>query len=278
MVDKRVLGLAFISLILATLFILTIARENVEQPIEIFQNEYGLTDFKFAMVARENFENVQIRFSIMWEKTLEYNQKMDPEKEYDNSSQAEDVLDNNLKLGWLRNETSLLGVGPEVFDLNVVLGGSSTRMLINDYSGIIDSLSGREAILGSPLIYGGMIDENGQEYNLEGVSCFFVNPADNILSLRISHNDDEQNYLPGNLIYEGYDRIPLSEAPQGGILDYSNVKRDDRFNMFLTVDQRNTPDGFGMVVGADKKNFKFIQMIRIYLDGELYGEPIINIV
>lgn len=35
------------------------------------------------------------------------------------------------------------------------------------------------------------------------------------------------------------------------------------------------PDGFGQT-GSDRP-ISFVQMIRVYLDGELYGEPIINV-
>jgi hypothetical protein len=280
MVDTRIVGLALISLILATLIIITIARERIDEPIEIFENEFPpvSSTFKFALVAREKFENVQIRFAILWERTLEYNQKVDPKKEFNTSSTTEEVLANSIKLSWYRNETALLDIEPEVFDLEMELGGTPTRILIEDYSSMIDSLSGREAILGSPLIYGAIVDENGEEYNLEGISGFFVNPTDNIISLRISHNEEEQNYIPDEQIWEGYDRLPLSTAPKGGILSYENVEKDDRLSILLTAASRVVPEGFGRVVGPGKANFACIEMIRIYLDGELYGEPILNLI
>ena len=285
MIDKRIVGLGLVSLILATLFIITIARENVEAPIEVFQNEFppqmasGRSTFRFAVVARESFENVQIRFLILWERAPEFKDLVDPGRIFNTSSRAEEVLGNIVKLSWLRNETSLLGIEPEVFDLTVDLGeGTPNRMLIHDYSSIIDSLSGREAILGAPLTYAAIIDENGKEYYLEGASDFFVNPADNILSLMISRNDQEKSYYPTDQIWEGSNRLPIPEAPKGGILDYADVEKDDRFNVILTTENRNKPPSFGFVLGPDKKDFGYIQMIRIYLDGDLYDEPILNVV
>ncbi|MBU7004204.1 MAG: hypothetical protein HXS50_01460 [Theionarchaea archaeon] len=265
---------------MATLIIITIARERIEEPIEIFQNEFppNSPTFKFAIMTRQKFENVQIRFAILWERALEYNQKVDPKMEYNTSSTAEDVLANNLNLRWFQNETSLLDIEPEIFDLEITLEGIPTRILIHDYSSLIDSLSGREAIIGAPLIYGGIIDENGEEYNLEGVSGFFVNPADNILSLRLSRNDEELNYIPDDQIWSGYDRFPLSTAPKGGILDYDGVEKDDRLSVLITAESRVVPEGFGRVFGPGKANFACLEMIRIYLDGELYGEPIINVI
>jgi hypothetical protein len=285
LIDKRMAGLALVSLILATLIMITIARENVEAPIEVFQNEFppqmasGRSTFRFALVARESFENVQIRFSILWEKSPEFKELVDPGKEFNTSSKAEDVLDNIVKLSWLRNETSLLRIEPEVFDLTVNLGdGAPDRILIHDYSSIIDSLSGRQAMLGAPLTYAAILDENGEEYYMEGASGFFVNPTENVLSLMISRNDQEQNYFPIDQIWEGSNRLPIQEAPEGGILDYADVEKDDRFNVIFTTENRDKPPGFGFVLGPDKKDFGYIQMIRVYLDGELYDQPILNVV
>jgi hypothetical protein len=283
LVDKRMIGLALVSLILGTLAIFTIAREYVEAPIDVFQNEFpphmgGRSTFRFAVVARERFENLQIRFSVLCEKAFEFKDMVDPHKEYDTSSIAEEVLDNSVKLSWLRNETSLLGIEPEEYDLTVTLEGAPCRILIQDYSNVIGSLSGPQAILGRTLTYGAIIDENGEEYYLEGASDFFVNPSDNILSLMISRNVEEQSYYPVDQIWEGSNRLPLSEAPKGGILDYSDVQKDDRINVIFTTENRNMPPGFGSVLALNKKDFGYIQMIRIYLDGALYDEPILNVV
>jgi hypothetical protein len=280
--DKRIVGLAIVSLILATLIMVTIARERIDQPIEIIQNEFpeamGKSTFKFAVVARQKFEDLRIRFTIMWQEPLAFGDKIDPQKEYNSSSTAEDVLGNSLKLSWLANQTALLNLEPEKYDLTVDLEGTPTRMVIHDYSAMVDSTSGRESILGSPLIYAAIVDENGEEYYLEGISGFFVNPTDNILSLRISHNDQEQHYTQDDQIWEGSGRVPVSEAPTGGILDYSGVDKDDRFNVVLTAEPRNSPKGFGGDLGSGRKKLAFIEVIRIYADGELYGEPIINVV
>jgi hypothetical protein len=286
-IDKRIVGLALVSVILSTLIMVTIARERIDQPVEILKNDHPdvleqsrKATFSFAMVARKKCENLQIRFSILSLKALKFNEMIDPKREYNTSSKAEDVLENIVKLGWLRNETSLLGIGPEVFDLTVNLEGVPNRMLIHDYSSIIDSLSGREAILGAPLTYAAIIDENGEEYYLEGISDIFFNPLENVISLSTSHNAEEQNYLPDDQIWEGSNRVPLSEAPEGGILTYSDVEKDDTFTVIFTVeaDRANLPEGFGSSPSPDRKQVGLAQMISIYLDGALYDEPIMNMI
>ncbi len=286
-IDKRIVGLALVSVILSTLIMLTIAREKIDQPVEILKNDHpSLLEesrkgtFSFAMVARKKFENVQVRFTVMSLKTLKYGEMVDPKKKFNTTHTANDIFDNVVKLNWIENETDVLGIEPEMYNLTLWVEGTPTAMLIYDYSNILESLSGRESILGSSLTYVAMIDENGEAYYLEGSSDFFFNPQENIISLSTSHNAEENNYLPDDQIWEGSNRLPLSEAPQGGVLNYEGVDKDDTFTVIFTVeaDSANLPEGFGTSPGPNRKDVSMLQMIRVYLDGELFDEPIINIV
>jgi len=286
-IDKRIVGLALVSVILSTMIMVTIARERVDQPVEILKNDYPQlieesrkATFSFAMVARKKFENLQVRFSVLSLRTLKYGDMKDPKKEYNTSSSAEDILGNVVKLSWLENETSLLDIEPEIYDKTIRLDGTPLRLLLVDYSYILEHLSGRDSILGNPLTYGAIIDENGEDYYLEGESNFFFTPQENVISLSTSHNAEEQNYLPDDQIWEGSDRIPLSEAPEGGVLDYEAVDKDDTFTVIFTVeaDSANLPAGFGSSTSTDRKDVTMLQIIRIYLDGELFDEPLVNVV
>jgi len=283
-VDKRILGLAAVSVILSTLIMLTIARERIERPIEILKNDYPSvleegrkSTFSFAMVARQKFQNLQIRFSILNAMSPKYAQMVDPKRSFNSSNQPQDVLDNLVKLGWLFNETKLMGLEPERFNHTFQFQGTECRMAVYDFGNVLESVTGRDVALAAPMIYGAIIDANDKAYYLSGESDFFFTPKENVLSLSISHNADEQNYIPDDQIWEGAKRMPISKAPVGGVLDYGPVAKDDTFTVIFTVepDSRYMPEGFGQT-GGDKP-ISFIQMIRIYLDGKLYGEPIINV-
>jgi len=283
-VDKRILGLAAVSVILSTLIMLTIARERIERPVEILKNDYPSiveegrkSTFSFAMVARQKFENLQIRFSMMNTLNLKYAQMVDPKISFNATNQPKEVIENIVKLGWLLNETTLMELEPEKFNQTFQYQNTECRMLVYDFGNVLESVTGRDVALAAPMIYGAVIDGNGAAYYLGGESDFFFTPQENMLSLSISHNADEQNYLPDDQIWEGSKRLRLSEAPVGGVLDYGPVGKDDTFTIIFTVepDSRYMPDGFG-ITGSDRP-ISFVQMIRIYLDGELYGEPIINV-
>ena len=64
------------------------------------------------------------------------------------------------------------------------------------------------------------------------------------------------------------------------MLDYAGVDKDDTFTVIFTVeaDSSNLPPGFGSLPSPTKKDVSMLQIIRVYLDGELFNEPIINIV
>jgi hypothetical protein len=269
------------------MIMLTIARERVDEPVEILKNDFPSlieesrkATFSFAMVARKKFENLQVRFNVLSLRTLKYGDTFDPRRKFNTSDTAEDVLANIVKLSWLENETALLGIEPEIYNQTIWLDGVASRLLLVDYSYILEQLSGRNSILGNPLTYGAIIDENGESYYLEGESDFFFTPQANIISLSTSHNAEEQNYLPDDQIWEGSNRLPLSEAPQGGVLEYAGVDKDDTFTVIFTIeaDSGSLPPGFGSVTSPTKKDLSMLQIVRIYLDGELFSEPIINIV
>jgi hypothetical protein len=285
-IDKRIVGLALVSVILSTVIMVTIARERIDSPVEILKNDYPSlleesrkSTFSFAMVARKKVENLQFRFSVLAQKTLKYAEMIDPRKEYNVTDSPDDVLDNVVKLSWLRNETESLGIEPEKYNYTFHFQGAEMQMLLYDYSAILEGISGR-GVLEVPLMFGAIIDSNGEAYYLAGESDFFFAPEENIISLSTSHNAEESNYLPDDQIWEGSNRLPLSEAPGGGVLDYESVDKDDTFAVIFTVeaDSENLPEGFGSLPSPTRKPISVIQMVRVYLDGEIFDEPIYNVI
>jgi len=282
-IDKRIAGLAMVSVILSTLIMITIARERIEKPLQILKNDYPAvieqgrkSTFSFAAVSRKGFEDLQLRFSMLSQKTLKFNEMLDPRKEYNATDDPEDVLNNVVKLSWLKNQTSQLGIGPEKFNQTLFFKGTECKMVIWDYSGVLESLSGKKLVLDIPLIYAAIIDENGEAYYFEGGSTFFFNPQDNIISLSISHNTNETGYLPDDQIRQGT-KLPLSQAPKGGVLDYKSVDKDDTFTIIFTIDPEKLPSGFGFAPSPNRLGISVVQVIRAYLDGELLDPPIINL-
>ena len=274
--DKRVVGLGVISLILSTLLILTIARERPGEPIEILENRYpkilgrGQTDFSLSIVARKDFETIQLEYSSATPVALDMSSLVDPKREYGPGDEPEDVFDNVLKYDWFRDRTGDLGIRPESYPRMITVGETEFQAEILDYGSIIAHLVGHEATLGVPLIYIAMVSDQGEYHYLEGYSEFIVAADKNIKGLSVSHNDEETKYIVEDRLREGSDLLPLSEAPRS-LLEFKDVKKDDTVTAIMTVEPLSIPSALGSDLGL-------VQMVKIYLDGELYGDPIVNMV
>ncbi len=80
--------------------------------------------------------------------------------------------------------------------------------------------------------------------------------------LSISHNERKQTYVPDLQVSYGSEELPLSVAPRG-VVEFRSVKKDDTVSIVMNIEP------FAGFV---------LQIVKIYADGELYDEPIVNVV
>lgn len=280
--DRRVVGLAVVSLVLSTLTVLTIARERVDEPLQILRNDYPSVveqgqkaTFSFVVMAREGFEDVQFRFSILTQKVLRSEDLIDPKRQYQATDDPDEVLHNLVKISWLKNQTEILGIEPEKFNFTLQFQDTECRMVLWDYSSVLETLWGGELALNTAVLYAGVIDENGEDYYLEGESGFFFSLQDNIVSLSIARNTNLTGYLPDDEI-RPESKLPVSRAPKG-VLNYRAVEKDDTFTVVFTVEPEVYPAGFGSNPSPGSLDISVVQVIRAYLDGVLFDQPIVNI-
>jgi hypothetical protein len=286
MVDKRVLGIAIVSIILATLLILTIAGDISDEPIEILENEYPLTlprgeaTFTFSLIARRDIENIQVRFCSMSPRKTEITQitvaptagwaidktsLIDDQKDYQAGDTPDDILNNILKVNWFQNKTSDLGISPERFTPVIRIDNQEFQTEILDYSPIIEHLGGKQSTVGMPMLYAAMINETGGYLYLEGFSDMIMNPIRNIKMMTITQSENQTTYIPDDLVWEGSGREPLSTAPRG-VVEFDSVKKDDTITIIFSMEPNVIP-GPGL-----------LQVIRVYVDGELFDEPKFNLI
>jgi len=276
-IDERILGLAFVSLLLSGLIVFTLAREKADRPIELLKNQFpsvmpaAETTFSFALVARERIADIRLEFYMVTPAYPVQADLVEPRKQYQAQDGPLDVLANVARLGWFRNRTASVGLVPEEISRTVTVGKSQFRLLLQDYTTPLHAILGENATLKVPLIYGAMINETGYACYLEGGPNFFAFPELNINVLTISHNEDEKRYVPLDKIWEGSGQLPLSEAPRG-VVEFKSVAKDDTMTVILTVE----PKTFSPP--SSRRDVALIQLIQIYLDGELYDEPVVNVV
>jgi len=276
-IDQRVIGLALVSLILSALVVFTLARETPDRPLEILKNQYptvlpaGETAFSFAVVVREKLPGLKILFSVVTPAYPAQGDLIDPQKQYRSQDTPQDVLANLARLGWFRNRTSSLGIEPNELSRPISVGKSQFRMLLQDYAASLGAVLGENATLNVPLIFGAMINETGYACHLEGEPGFFHLPEVNINVLTISCNEDEKKYVQDEKVWEGSGQLPLSQAPRG-VVEFQSLARDDIITVIITAEPRT------FAAPSYRKDVALIQVIRIVVDGQLYDEPIVNVV
>ncbi len=275
--DKRVIGLALMSLIVSALIVFTLAGERADQPVEILKNQYpsvlpaGETTFTFSLVARQRIANLEIRFLTATPVVPGQGDLVDPDLRYGPGDTPRQVLANVAKLVWFTNRSAALGIHPYEIAGTFEHGDAQSAFLLQDYSIPLQAVLGEDAALVPPLVFGAIMNETGHARYLEGRPDFFAFPGLNINVLTISHNDDEVRYVPDEKVWEGSDRLPMSQAPRG-TLKLRSVERDDTVTVIATIDPKTFPPP------SYRKDIALIQVILIYVDGDLFGEPIVNVV
>jgi len=275
--DTRVVGLGVVSMIISALVIVTIAGERGAQPVEVIKNEYpsvapsGETSFTFALVTKKEIEDLQIRFLHMsWAYSLSSEDFLKPDAMYNASSTPEDVLDNIVKLGWFREKTSSMGIVPEVFRRQLTIGKSEFSFLFEDYSRPIEAVSGNETGRGVNLVYGAMMNRSGFGFYLEGSPGFIWSPNLSLKSVSISSKAGERRYVPSDQLRPGSGDLPLDKAPLG-VVHLRSLSKDDTVTVLFSLKPYKLPR-------PDKVPVSMVEVIKVYVNGELFGEPIINVV
>ena len=276
--DTRVLALGLVSLIVSGLAVFSLVGEEEGEPIRVLNNQYPLTydpgeedAFALSLLARNREDVVQVDFSIMIPKRLESVEMVDPGFVLDASSDPEDVLRNSRKFVWFSEQAASLGIEPEIYEGDAKIGDGQFSLLIKDF-GVLAELLGPESVSNQPLIYGVAINETGESFYLEGFRDFFYRPASNIRSVDIVQGEEETTFVPDvQVLGEGSGHLPLSDAPRGSVV-FRSGRKDDILKVSFSVKVFSLPQG------SYQMDLAFMQFIKIHLNGEPYGDPIINLV
>jgi hypothetical protein len=281
--DTRVIGLAIISLIVSALIVFSFAREIVDQPVEIIKNEIpsvGETIFTFALVAREDIENLELRFLFLApDHRVRAEELVDPDAfgrvsdpfpsiggyYIEPGGGPEDVLDNIRRLGWFKEKMANLNIVPEEDLAKIEFAGSEYDLLYVDYSQIMDYVIGANETANLPLVYAALTNSTGHSLYMEGSSAFYS--LSGTKHIAISHNELKTSYVLEHQLTGAPDEFSLSAAPRGTPI-FDSVKRDDTISVVINIDP--------LAEGTINRLF-LLQIIKVYAYGELFGEPIVNV-
>ena len=281
--DNRVIGLAVISLIVSALIVFSFAREVVDQPVEIIKNEIpsvGETTFTFALVAREDIENLELRFLFLATgHRVRAEELVDPDAfvrasdppqsiggyHIETGGGPEDVLANIRRLGWFKERMANQNIVPEEDRTKIEFAGSEYDLLYVDYSQIMDYVIGSNESANLPLVYAALTNSTGHSLYMEGSSAFYS--LSGTKHIAISHNEVKTSYVLEHQLTGASDEFPLSAAPRGTPI-FESVKRDDTISVVINIDP--------LAEGTVNRLF-YLQIIKVYADGELFDVPIVNV-
>ncbi len=275
MIDRKVAGIAIISVTLSGLLVFSFAEEASEDPVEILTNEYpgilpsGESTIAISMAARHSIERLDIKSKMLTSSSLSLDELIDPYMEFNQSNTPYDVFGNVKRLEWYREELNDLGIEPRTINSTLNIEGSEFQMACIDYTDVIRYLLGVEAMENIPLAYAVAMNGTGDYIWLEGGNEFFVRPTTNIKRLTYSNNENQTTYVPDDQLWEGSDQLPISEAPRG-LLSFNSLDKDDTINIITTFEGRSVPSD-------PKSPIAILQIIDIYVDGEVQ-DPIINLI
>jgi hypothetical protein len=278
--DNRVIGLAVISLIVSGLIVFSFAREVVDQPVEIIKNEIpsiGETIFTFALVAREDIENLELRFLFLIpDHRVRAEELVVPDAfgkvndmiggyHIEPGNGPEDVLANIRRLGWFEERMANQNIVPEEDSTKIEFAGAEYDLLYVDYSQIMDYVIGANETANLPLVYAALTNSTGHSLYMEGSSAFYSWLGTKHIA--ISHNEKKTTYVLEHQLTGAPDEFPLSAAPRGTPI-FESVKRDDTISVVINIDP--------LAEGVYNTLF-YLQIIKVYADGELFGKPIVNV-
>jgi hypothetical protein len=129
----------------------------------------------------------------------------------------------------------------------------------------MDYVIGSNETANLPLIYAALTNSTGHSLYMEGSSAFFS--WSGTKHIAISHNERKTTYVLEHQISGVSDELPLSAAPRGTPV-FESVKKDDTISVVVNIDP--------LTEGALHRLF-YLQIIKVYADGELFDEPIVNV-
>ena len=276
MVGRRVLGLAAVSMILSSLIVASIARERVAEPVEVLKNEFpevsqpGSGAFSFSVVFRRSVEEAQLRFYALYSAVYPAVELVDPDRVFNETSSPKDMIMNVKAFKWFSEKASAIGLLPEDVEANVKIGGEEYKLLLHDYSRVLEAVCGNETTASVSPVFGCVMNRSGAGYYLVGDPGFFRAANATLLGLAISAGGAEHRYVPDDQVKGGSGELPLSQAPSG-VLTFRKVEKDDVVNVVFSVRG-------GALPRPMKTPIAMVQMVEIYVDAKIMGEPILNII
>ncbi len=270
-------GILIIILILSSLLVLSIRREDPGSPVYLARNDHpsefkstqarGETMvFSLGLICKEAFEELEVRYLTLF---------MTPEPEFadaDFSPNASDpitIMEARKDIKAIRENLGNVTIPFDVLNVSAVAGNQTHK---REFSGVIYDFSRtlglflNRSILGQiSLVYGVLRDEGGETLYFSGVPDFFYRREQNLKYLSIHHNQNETTYEERTDITTNVNPIP--DAPAAGSIAFTSTEADDQILIQMNVE--STLSTLPHRIIQTKYRQYVIQHVRVYANGRL---------
>ena len=271
------IGILIVILVLSTLLVLSLRREEVGSPVYLAKNEYpslfqstesrGETMiFNFGVICKEPFKELEIRFANMF---------MSHEPEFvepgfnPNTSDPVTIMEARKDIQRIKSSLGDVTIPFDSIDVEATAGNVTHK---KTYRGVVYDFSRTLGLFVEPSIldqifevYAVLMADDGEILYFAGVPDFFYGREQNIKYLSLHYNQNETTYEEETDILT--DVLPIGDAPRVGSFIFHESGKDDQILIQMNVEStlRTLPE-----VIEQKPYRRFIvQYIRVYANGGL---------
>ncbi len=267
MTDRRLAGILVICVVISTIFTAFLSGEK-DRGITVVENahpdrihrsrEQGSYQFQVGLVSREDFEVLEIDHYCLSITDRNVSLRLE-DADLDGMSESFPAL------SVIRRMCESLGGEPDMLDVNLVLDGEAVTFRMVDFTDPFLAFAPdqirqfpygtRAGLATSPnpaMAFGVLFDGAGDPIlYCEGVRDFFMDKELLLSDLYVRRNDEVASYTSCREAPQP-EGLRILDAPRGGRLIHSAVKRNERFEVGFTVNAAWVPTGISI-----------IQMVRI---------------
>ena len=258
--DPKLLVLMLIIVILSTLTVITIFRASEPEDLMCLGNRYpeifvkesaqkGVeTSFSFSVISGRDLGELELRFSILYEKTPSY----DPaDWEPDEKTSLKELASHIPVIATLESELDLLGIQYEVLERVVEVNGTSYDAVLYDFGRFMGLFSDGRSLSQATAVFAVLGKDDDTRF-FQGRTGFFLEQDQVVEYLTIARGENRTEY------------IDLGDAPFG-IMRYADVEKDEKIS--VAFDVQAEIDLIPEISGAGDQ--LLLQIIKGYVDGDM---------
>ncbi len=270
-------GILVIALILSTLLVLSLRRQELGSPVYLARNDYPelfkRTEargepmiFNFGVICKEPFKELEIRFSNLY--MTQVPEFSDPNF-VPNQSDPLTIMEARKDVQNIKRNLGDVPIPFDVINVSAKIGNlthsKTYRGVVYDFARTLGLFLDKRVIQQIFEVFAILKSDDGDILYFAGVPDFFYKRSTNVKYLSIHHNQNETVYQA--LTELPIEVVPVSEAPPAGELIFRDTRRDDQ--IFIQMNVESNLNTLPMWIQQPGLMEYMIEYVRVYANGRL---------